>query len=101
MNSGRSKTDKLARQFCRIKLGALSGEGGKINTSRENLGSQSIEKEAFNNSYCDEDDCSGLKGVLAGGHRRLIKWKEKSRCGAEISCQDDDENDKKRTSSEV
>ena len=69
MNLGRSKTDKLACQFCRIKLAAL---GGKINTSHENLGFEE-----------DDDDWSGLKGVLAGSHRRLIKWKEKSRCGAE------------------
>ena len=51
----------------------------KINTSHENLGLQSLEKEGDE----DEDDCSGLKGVLAGSHGRLIKWKEKSRCGAE------------------
>ena len=72
-------------QFCRIKLCALNRDGGKINTSHEKLGLQLFEKEGFGNSHCEEDDddgCKGLKGVLAGSHRRLIKWKEKSRCGA-------------------
>ena len=72
-------------QFCCINLGALSGEGEKIITYQENLDHNL--RKGCGNSRCDEDhdddDRGGLKGFLAGSHRRLIKSEEKSRCGAE------------------